>query len=83
MYMYVYVFALNIYVYVFIHYIRTWTYISTYINELNTPAALELVTVCHLGPQTCKLEIQHLKLVKLCHLGPYPFVGHTYLQKDP
>jgi hypothetical protein len=51
------------------------------IKELNTPAALELVIVYHLGSRTCKVEIQHLKLIKLCHLGPYPFVGHAYMQK--
>ena len=38
--------------------------------ELNTPAVLELVPRCHLGPQTRKIEIWHPKLVKLCHLGP-------------
>jgi len=39
--------------------------------ELNTPAVLELVPRCHLGPRTCKIEIWHPELVKLCHLGPY------------
>ena len=39
--------------------------------ELNTPAALELVLMCHLGPRTRKIEIYHSKLVKLYYLGPY------------
>jgi hypothetical protein len=38
--------------------------------ELNTPAALELVLMCHLGPRTRKVEIWHPELVNLCHLGP-------------
>ena len=42
------------------------------ILELNTPAALELVLMCHLGPRTRKIEIYHPKLIKLCHLGTYP-----------
>ena len=40
------------------------------ILELNTPAALKLVPMCHLGPRTRKIEIWHPELVKLCHLGP-------------
>ena len=50
-------------------------------EELNTPAALELVPKCHLGPRTRKIEIWLPELVKLCHLGPYPFKGHEYMQK--
>jgi hypothetical protein len=52
-------------------------------KELNTPAALELVSMYHLGPRTCKVKTQHPKLVMLCHLGPYPFGGHAHMQKDP
>jgi hypothetical protein len=55
----------------------------SFTKELNTPAALELVLRYHLGPRTCKIEMQHPKLVILCHLGPYPFGGHAYLQKEP
>ena len=29
----------------------------TFTIELNTPAALELVLMCHLGPRTRKIEI--------------------------
>ena len=39
-------------------------------KELNTPAVLELVPRCHLGPRTRKIEIWHPELVKLCHLDP-------------
>ena len=54
-----------------------------YLKELNTPTALELVPMCHLGPRTCKIEIWHPKLVKLCHLGPYQNLAPKYLQKRP
>jgi hypothetical protein len=53
--------------------------VSTIMHELNAPATLELVARCHLGPQSCKLEIQDPKLVKLCHLSPYPFVTYEYM----
>jgi hypothetical protein len=36
--------------------------------ELNSPTTLKLVTMCHLGSRTHKIEIGHLKLVMLCHL---------------
>ena len=45
---------------------------SIVLVELNTPASLELVTVCHLGLQICKLKIRHSKLVKLS-FGSIPF----------
>jgi hypothetical protein len=40
--------------------------------ELNTPVGLKLVTLCHLGPGSCKHEILHHELVNLCRLGPWP-----------
>jgi hypothetical protein len=40
--------------------------------ELNTPVGLKLVTLCHLGPRSCKHEILHHELVNLCRLGPWP-----------
>jgi hypothetical protein len=50
-----------------------------FVLELNTPAALELVSRCQLGPRSCKLEIQHPKLVKLRHLSPNPFDAYGYM----
>src|SRR6185437_16984136 len=57
-------------------------HVHIYYNGLNTPAALELVSRCHLGPRTRKIEIWLPELVKLCHLGPYLFKGHEYMQKS-
>jgi len=44
--------------------------VRVYLRELNTPAALELILRCDLGPRTRKIKIWHPELVKLCHLGP-------------
>jgi len=48
-------------------------------NELNAPAALELVGVCHIGPWTWKMHFWVTKLVKWCTAGPYQPRAHFLL----